>query len=280
MKRMNNKGFGMVGVLLLLLVLIAASGLGYYVYNSQNKKTSNASNSATDSKKSTVSEQDKLTEIKDKINQLNHKSSGIIGETMDVKVRDPNLLVQFPATFGYSFYASQNANNNTGSYKDQALDREKVDTILKDAGLSLVSKDGYEPVVTIFYESDLVSCDVYDSTGVASVDCSGKTTTNKVASDVKEAYDVAKGTFPSLISEDNAKAQLTMSSDNSVEGLWISASLSDDKYNVYLVKTSNSWQYVGTDTYANHALQPIACELVNKSQYKEVFKIYHRTCFN
>lgn len=49
-KKLNNKGFGLVGVLVVILVLVAAGGAGYYIWHKNHKaKVTTTSSVTTDS---------------------------------------------------------------------------------------------------------------------------------------------------------------------------------------------------------------------------------------
>lgn len=285
----NEKGFSVVEILLLLAVVGLIGGVSYYVFSKQVSKKAETNNS-TNSPASN-DQQDKLDEIKDKIGQLDHRDANSESFSIKTKLTDPAVSVFFPANFGFLFNASIYATNKdiapvgsqgpNGSGINQAIQRDKVDSILKDSGLTKLSTDGTEPHVTVYYENPLVLCNVTDSIGVARVVCSSKQALNNVVTDVKSAFVALKHDFPSANTTQYSQLYYTESVEADVKGININelSGIKNGTYGAYLVNTSGSWQYIASNTAGQQSQISPSCDLIAKPEYKEVFKDYYgRTC--
>lgn len=80
MKKLNNKGFGAIEVILIVVIIGLIGGAGYYVYNSQKKTNTaldNAANSQAEPQKSEKNEESKQVETDEADELINYSRFGV-----------------------------------------------------------------------------------------------------------------------------------------------------------------------------------------------------------
>src|SRR5215469_1480939 len=65
MKKLNNRGFGFIGVLAVIIILAAAGGIGAYVYHKHHKTNSTMTSSSNSSNSSTSKSGDTTNQTPD-----------------------------------------------------------------------------------------------------------------------------------------------------------------------------------------------------------------------
>lgn len=129
MKKLNQKGFGALGVVLIILVLAIVGGAGYFVYSNQNKTKTDGSNQTNqqssdkqDSKQKTevVDVDDAVSQIGDKIIELSsgkfkvEEVKGQEGPIPDIKISDTESVKV--ANENFINYLTMSINVDSGTY--------------------------------------------------------------------------------------------------------------------------------------------------------------------
>lgn len=86
MKTINNKGFSSLFIVLIIVLIVAITGIGYYIFRSQNKSTNNGSPS--------TQQQPNPTQQEDETS--NWKTVESIGGEFSIKVPDGWELFNYP----------------------------------------------------------------------------------------------------------------------------------------------------------------------------------------
>ncbi len=285
----SQDGFSAVEALIILVVICLITSIGYYIYKSKSSNRIIVGNTVKTIQ--TDAEQNKLDKIKYKIGQLDHRTDIAVSTYTidDIKMTDPTSMVTLPPYFTFIFNGSSYANDKNiapvgtagpnGSGGNQALQRDKIDTILKYEGLTQSAKNGTEPGITITYESKLVLCTEGDSIGVATVSCIGKKEFNQDIADIKTAFQALKNKFSNVDTTQYSIINYTEGTTDEVKGIYISnltgSSMKQADYGAYLVKLSGSWRYIASNTAGRQGQLSPSCDVINKPEYHNVFKSYY-----
>ncbi|MEI6481403.1 MAG: hypothetical protein WCO19_03815 [Candidatus Saccharibacteria bacterium] len=257
----NEKGFGVLGVFLIICIIVTVCGVGYFVWNA-NKKTSDTSNTGDSSQTSTKPSTDQVIEtIKKGLEAINSGSTVIekgnaVSEYIGTLENDGSLIIPSDV---YANYGQELAKTSADAAKLVMTDNDLIQT--KDSSTS--SGPEYE------YGNADLECKIFGTDFFTRVKCATKTRIAEYTATIPEIEAVVSKKLGVEFKSDGKQTVNFFVSGDLTGATFTAMKVGTDKFMqaTYLSSSDKkSWKYIGQDTFEDRQTTPAACNLFSAEE--------------
>lgn len=285
MKFRNQQGSAHL-IIIIVLVVVVLGALGVIFWQNFMNKQSSDSSKTTDNSVAISS----LSKIQEDLLTLPHRSDTSAASTgLSFPTSDPVGMgvvqeYEVDVVFNASLYANNpdvapvGTTGSNGSGSEQALDKDKVDAIMKDNGLELT--DSFKDTTQLYsdlYSNDAITCVVADSQGLANVRCTTTAHIDTARTAVSSAIAALKTEYSDVVMYDPIFATFYENNGNEgTQGIYTSvkSGIKEGVFDAYLVKSSSEdWHYLTSNVSGNQSYGPPVCSEFQIPKYGNIFSV-------
>lgn len=286
--RTKEQGSALHVVVIVILVVGVLGLLGFVFWqNFVNKQSSDISTTKDNSE--SIS---RLSKIQEELLALPHRSDSSAASTgLSFSTSDPvgMSVIQYyevDVVFNASLYANNPdvapiggaGQGENGSGAEEALDKDKVDAILTENGLTLTETfKGTAQLESQLYSNNDITCVIADSYGLANVRCTTTEHIDSARTAVSNAIAALKKEYTDVVLFDSVYTTFYENDGNEgTQGLYVSvkSGIKEGIFDAYMVKSSSEdWHYLTSNVPAVQSYDLPECSEFQIPKYGNIFKI-------